>query len=80
MSALAIGAAVPGPEVRMADQIAAHFRLHPEEHVAAEVVTHPLSFRTPRPTERPSAIVESGEADVDPLLRRVVVLLRSTGR
>lgn len=63
-------------EVRMANQIAANFRHHPEEQATAEVAGHLRSFWTPRMLGQLRAMVEDGAVDVDPLVRRAVELLR----
>ncbi len=65
------------PEVRMANQIAANFRHHPDAQAADEIAAHLRSFWTPWMLERLGAVVAAGGEGLDPLVVAAVDLLRS---
>ncbi|MDA8286792.1 MAG: formate dehydrogenase subunit delta [Actinomycetota bacterium] len=62
-------------ELRMANQIAANFRHHPDDQAAAEVANHLRSFWTPWMLERLERLVDSGGEGLDPLVVRAAALL-----
>lgn len=64
------------PEVRMANQIAANFRHHPDDQAAAEIAGHLRLYWTPWMFERLFAVVDAGGDGVDTLVLRAVALLR----
>lgn len=87
MTTAAGGGAVPTvpAEVRMANQIAAQFRRHPDDKAAGEIATHLRNFWTPWMLERLERFAGQGGAGgaagegggLDPLVLRAVELLRA---
>lgn len=65
------------PEVRMANQIAANFRHHPDGQAAGEIAEHLRSFWTPWMLERLDAVVAAGGEGLDPLVVAAAGLLAS---
>ncbi len=63
-------------EVRMANQIAANFRHHPDERAAGEVAEHLRSFWTPWMLGRLEGVVDAGGEGLDPLVLQAVARLR----